>query len=176
MQPAQSDSCATGPRPSPLCEVGHVINGEEDPHTLNPNHSKKPEVDQKIQSIGDELVPLYCVLPNGEKTFVIMAGSFAALFSPLSSSIYLPALPSLASDMNVSVSLINLTITTYLVMSNEVDKENMKLIISRYSKDSHLLSLAAFLITMDAVRHISSLLPFILELILASLCKTTSRH
>ncbi|CDM34299.1 hypothetical protein DTO013E5_2309 [Penicillium roqueforti] len=115
MQPAQSDSCATGPRPSPLCEVGHVINGEEDPHTLNPNHSKKPEVDQKIQAVGDELVPLYCVLPNGEKTFVIMAGSFAALFSPLSSSIYLPALPSLASDMNVSVSLINLTITTYLI-------------------------------------------------------------
>ncbi|KAF4762640.1 hypothetical protein HAV15_006027 [Penicillium sp. str.  len=59
--------------------------------------------------------PLHSVMPNGEKTFVIMAGSFAALFSPLSSSIYLPALPSLASDMNVSVSLINLTITTYLI-------------------------------------------------------------
>ena len=176
MQPAHpSDSCATDPRPSPLCEVGHAISGE-DPHILNPNHSKKPEFDQEIQPIGDEPVPLHSVLPNGEKTFVIMAGSFAALFSPLSSSIYLPALPSLARDMNVSVSLINLTITTYLVMSTELDRENMKLIISRYSKDSHLLSLAAFLITMDAVRHISSLLPFTLELILASLCKTITRH
>lgn len=57
----------------------------------------------------------YSVLPSGEKAFVIVAGSFAALISPLSSSIYLPALNSIARDMNVSVSMINLTITTYLV-------------------------------------------------------------
>lgn len=57
----------------------------------------------------------YSVLPAGEKIFVIIAGSFAALISPLSSSVYLPALDSLARDMDVSVSLINLTITTYLV-------------------------------------------------------------
>lgn len=57
----------------------------------------------------------YSVLPAGEKIFVIIAGSFAALISPLSSSVYLPALDSLAHDMDVSVSLINLTITTYLV-------------------------------------------------------------
>jgi hypothetical protein len=65
----------------------------------------------------EESVPVHSILPNGEKTFVIMAGSFAALISPLSSSIYLPALESLAGDMDVSVSLINLTITTYLVRS-----------------------------------------------------------
>lgn len=57
----------------------------------------------------------YSVLPPGEKIFVILAGSFASLISPLSSSVYLPALNSLARDMDVSVSLINLTITTYLV-------------------------------------------------------------
>ncbi|KAJ5691763.1 hypothetical protein N7462_001186 [Penicillium macrosclerotiorum] len=57
----------------------------------------------------------YSVLPPGEKAFVIVVGSFAALISPLSSSIYLPALNSLARDMDVSVSLINLTITTYLI-------------------------------------------------------------
>lgn len=57
----------------------------------------------------------YSVLPAGEKALVIIAGSFAALISPLSSSIYLPAMTSIAQEMNVSVSLINLTITTYLV-------------------------------------------------------------
>ncbi|KAJ5910691.1 hypothetical protein N7504_005334, partial [Penicillium tannophilum] len=57
----------------------------------------------------------YSVLPAGEKTLVIIAGSFAALISPLSSSIYLPAMTSIAQEMNVSVSLINLTITTYLI-------------------------------------------------------------
>lgn len=57
----------------------------------------------------------YSVLPAGEKALVIIAGSFAALISPLSSSIYLPAMTSIAQEMDVSVSLINLTITTYLV-------------------------------------------------------------
>ncbi len=57
----------------------------------------------------------WSVFPSKEKAFVIIVGSFAALISPLSSSIYLPALNSLAHDMDVSISLINLTITTYLV-------------------------------------------------------------
>ncbi|KAJ5384134.1 hypothetical protein N7517_002045 [Penicillium concentricum] len=114
MQSVHPDSCTAKPRPSPLCEVGHEIDGEN-PKSLNPNQLQKQEVDQEIQPIDDELVPVYSVLPTGEKAFVIMAGSFAALISPLSSSIYLPALPSLASDMKVSVSLINLTITTYLI-------------------------------------------------------------
>ncbi|EKV06616.1 hypothetical protein PDIG_68730 [Penicillium digitatum PHI26] len=58
-----------------------------------PSLPEKQEVDQEKQAIDDEQAPLHCVMPNGEKTFVIMVGSFAALFSPLSSSIYLPALP-----------------------------------------------------------------------------------
>ncbi|KAJ5960786.1 uncharacterized protein N7479_007936 [Penicillium vulpinum] len=115
MQPVYpSDSCATEPRPSSPCKAWHTVNGEK-PHTLNPSQSQSPELGQEKQTTGDELGPLYSVLPNGEKTFVIMTGSFAALISPLSSSIYLPALPSLANDMDVSVSLINLTITTYLI-------------------------------------------------------------
>ncbi|KAJ5618772.1 hypothetical protein N7510_002756 [Penicillium lagena] len=57
----------------------------------------------------------YSIFPTGEKLLVIIGGSLAGLISPLSSSIYLPALNSLAQDMRVSVSLINLTITTYLI-------------------------------------------------------------
>ncbi|KAJ5833969.1 hypothetical protein N7474_002280 [Penicillium riverlandense] len=57
----------------------------------------------------------YSIFPKGEKLLVIIGGSLAGLISPLSSSIYLPALNSLAQDMHVSVSLINLTITTYLI-------------------------------------------------------------
>jgi hypothetical protein len=72
-------------------------------------------VDLAAQTENGSLPP-YSILPNREKAFVIVAGSFAALISPLSSSIYLPALDSLSRDMNVSVSLINLTITTYLVI------------------------------------------------------------
>ncbi|KAI1097548.1 MFS general substrate transporter [Jackrogersella minutella] len=59
--------------------------------------------------------PPYSVFGHREKATMIILVSFMALISPLSSAIYVPALPSLARDLNVSESLINLTVTTYLI-------------------------------------------------------------
>ena len=39
------------------------------------------------------------------------------MFSPLSSFIYYPAITSLSKDLNVSIEMINLTITSYMVVS-----------------------------------------------------------
>ncbi|OJJ04350.1 hypothetical protein ASPVEDRAFT_196671 [Aspergillus versicolor CBS 583.65] len=50
-----------------------------------------------------------------QKRLIILAASLASAFSPLSSNIYYPALNSLASDLNVTPSQINLTITTYMI-------------------------------------------------------------
>lgn len=49
------------------------------------------------------------------KRYVVAMGSLASFFSPLSSSIYLPALTTIASELHVSTSQVNLTVTTYLV-------------------------------------------------------------
>jgi predicted MFS family arabinose efflux permease len=46
---------------------------------------------------------------------MVVFAAIAAFFSPLTASIYLPALNTLAKDLNVSNSQITLTITTYLV-------------------------------------------------------------
>ena len=46
---------------------------------------------------------------------IIVVASFASLLSPLSGQIYFPALNSIAADLHVSDSLVNLSITTYLV-------------------------------------------------------------
>ncbi|PVH74067.1 MFS general substrate transporter [Cadophora sp. DSE1049] len=59
--------------------------------------------------------PPYCVLSERAKVSIILTASFAAIISPISGSIYFPALNSLAHDLHVSVSLITLTITTYLI-------------------------------------------------------------
>lgn len=59
--------------------------------------------------------PDYCVLPEWEKIALMLTASFAAIISPISSSIYLPAVNVLSRDLNVSISLINVTISTYLV-------------------------------------------------------------
>jgi len=61
--------------------------------------------------------PPYTILSEKQKVFTIILASFAAFISPVSSSIYYPALNSLSRDLHVSVSKINLSITVYMVSS-----------------------------------------------------------
>lgn len=58
---------------------------------------------------------LYSTFTVGQKRAIITMGSLAAFFSPLSSSIYLPALDTISHSLHISISQVNLTVTTYLV-------------------------------------------------------------
>ncbi|GIJ85142.1 hypothetical protein Asppvi_003998 [Aspergillus pseudoviridinutans] len=75
-------------------------------------HASAPAATTDISTSTE---PPYCILPKGEKISIILLVSFAAIISPISSGIYFPALNNLAQDLNVSISLINITITTYLI-------------------------------------------------------------
>ena len=57
----------------------------------------------------------FSVYSARQKKVIIVTGSFAAFFSPVSSNIYFPALITIAKDLHVSLSQINLTVTTYQV-------------------------------------------------------------
>jgi hypothetical protein len=59
--------------------------------------------------------PLYSVFTARQKRITVIIVSFVAMISPLSGTIYFPALTSLAADFNVSMSSIQLSITTYQV-------------------------------------------------------------
>jgi len=59
--------------------------------------------------------PPYTSFSRGEKAFIVTCVSAAAFFSPVSSNIYFPALNVLAAELNVSNTLINLTLTSFLV-------------------------------------------------------------
>jgi len=61
--------------------------------------------------------PPHSIFENYQKSFIVATASFAAMSSPLSGNIYYPALQTLADQLNVSLTLISLTITTYLVRS-----------------------------------------------------------
>nr|ASK38707.1 major facilitator superfamily transporter [Paecilomyces divaricatus] len=63
----------------------------------------------------DEL-KAHSIFTRPQKILIVIIASLAAFFSPVSSAIYFPALGTLADALGVSVSLINLTVTTYLVM------------------------------------------------------------
>jgi hypothetical protein len=60
----------------------------------------------------------YTIYSKRQKIAIILAASIASFFSPMSANIYLPALNSIAKDLNITSSLINLTLTTYLVSSH----------------------------------------------------------
>lgn len=61
--------------------------------------------------------PVYSVFTKNQKRFIVFIASWAGFFSPVSGQIYFPALVPLARDLNVSDSLINLTLTSYMVGS-----------------------------------------------------------
>lgn len=58
----------------------------------------------------------YSVFTVWQKRWIIIAGSFASWFSPMTGSIYFPALTKIANDLHVSDSKISITVTTYLII------------------------------------------------------------
>ncbi len=59
--------------------------------------------------------PAYSVFSKSTKRWVIAMATCAGFVSPMTANIYFPALNPIAADLGVSVSLINLTLTTYMV-------------------------------------------------------------
>lgn len=59
----------------------------------------------------------YSIFTTNQKRGIVLLAAFAAVFSPLSSFIYYPARDALANDLHVSLNKIDLTITSYMVVS-----------------------------------------------------------
>ncbi|KAK3066789.1 hypothetical protein LTR53_016714 [Teratosphaeriaceae sp. CCFEE 6253] len=82
---------------------------------VNDVHEKQPSdaasQDQSIVATED-----YSVFTTAQKRAIIVTASFAAWFSPMSGSIYYPALNQIAADLHVTSSKVNITVTTYLIL------------------------------------------------------------
>jgi Na+/melibiose symporter-like transporter len=59
----------------------------------------------------------YSTFTLSQKRGIIFLVSLAATFSPLSSFIYYPALHSIAKDIGVSLHMMDLTVTSYMIVS-----------------------------------------------------------
>ncbi|CAI7636605.1 unnamed protein product [Penicillium glandicola] len=86
----------------------------------NRDAEQMPQQDGQV----DEETPLLHATPSTEpysiftptqKRLIILTAALASSFSPLSANIYYPALNSIAKDLGVTPSQINLTITTYMI-------------------------------------------------------------
>ncbi|KAI9732557.1 MAG: hypothetical protein M1834_003892 [Cirrosporium novae-zelandiae] len=59
--------------------------------------------------------PIYSIFTKNQKRLVVVMTAMGSFFSPLTANIYFPALETLATDLSVSSSSINLTITSYMI-------------------------------------------------------------
>lgn len=59
--------------------------------------------------------PAYSVFSDRQRGYIVFMVACAGFFSPLSASIYFPALNALSKDLRVSNGLINLSLTTYMI-------------------------------------------------------------
>ena len=66
---------------------------------------------------GTEIETAFSIFTTPEKKWIGSVASFGAMFSTLSSYIYFPALVPMVTDLDVSLSLISLTVTSYLIIS-----------------------------------------------------------
>lgn len=59
----------------------------------------------------------YSVFSRNEKRWLVFIAAFAAMFSPMSSFVFYPAITSIADDLGVTFASVNLAITTYMIVS-----------------------------------------------------------
>ncbi|CAD0100152.1 unnamed protein product [Aureobasidium mustum] len=85
-------------------------------HDDTTNHSNV-DAEKTVGTVlsGADYEPPFSIFTLTEKKLIVLTISFIGLVSPLSASIYFPAINTLAKDLHVSTSDINLTVTTYLV-------------------------------------------------------------
>ncbi|CAN8101802.1 unnamed protein product [Discula destructiva] len=59
--------------------------------------------------------PVYSVFTPGMKRWIIAVVTLTSFISPMTANVYFPALNPIAKDLGVDISLINLTLTTYMI-------------------------------------------------------------
>lgn len=88
----------------------HVSQGDD----MQGSSSASDEQQTSSTTLESNIAP-FSVFTKRQKQFIVIMASWAGFFSPVSANIYFPALNSLARDLHVSVSLINLTLTSYMI-------------------------------------------------------------
>ncbi|KAI9839155.1 MAG: hypothetical protein M1819_003148 [Sarea resinae] len=82
-----------------------------------PQDSQEPETPHDLESLAtvSTATPPHSVFTKRQKQFIVFMVASGGFFSPLGSSIYFPALNTLAADLHVSNELMNLTLTSYMI-------------------------------------------------------------
>ncbi|KAL7899286.1 major facilitator superfamily domain-containing protein [Trichoderma sp. SZMC 28014] len=75
----------------------------------------EPVLNDVEQCLGPALGEPYSVFSRRMKIWITFMATVASVVSPMTAHIYFPALDALAEELNVSISLINFTLTSYMI-------------------------------------------------------------
>ncbi|KAI1205466.1 MFS general substrate transporter [Annulohypoxylon truncatum] len=64
----------------------------------------------------EDIPPRFTVYKPWQKRLIVLSSAFSALFASWTAQIYLPALNIAADDLHVSITRINLTVTSYMIL------------------------------------------------------------
>ncbi|KAL6716027.1 hypothetical protein ACLMJK_006989 [Lecanora helva] len=90
---------------------GSLVEANEDGGKADIKPAKEPVSEQPATTDAP-----YSVFSVPQKRMIVLTASLGAVFSPMATTIYLPALNQLSRDLHVSSTLINLTVTTFLIL------------------------------------------------------------
>ncbi|KAH8651589.1 major facilitator superfamily domain-containing protein [Tricladium varicosporioides] len=82
---------------------------------MSENDSNTKSEEKKEPEQVERPEPQHSIFPKWQRGLYVYMASLAAFASPVSSTIYYPAMLTLARDLNTSLTNISLTITTYLI-------------------------------------------------------------
>ncbi|KAJ6594680.1 MFS general substrate transporter [Mycena capillaripes] len=82
---------------------------DNEPNDFTSNHVSDVKEERHVA------VEPYSIYTRREKWFIVALIGLGGLFSPLTSNIYFPVIPTLSEDFHQSIELINLTVTMYIV-------------------------------------------------------------
>ncbi|KAF7946929.1 uncharacterized protein EAE97_004178 [Botrytis byssoidea] len=68
------------------------------------------------KTVLEEQEVLYTSFSKWEKRLLVLIATFATFFSPFTTQIYFPAINTIAEDLHVTSSQVNLTVTTYMIL------------------------------------------------------------
>ncbi|OAR00245.1 hypothetical protein LLEC1_03470 [Akanthomyces lecanii] len=72
------------------------------------------------KNASEPTLPPFTVFTVNQRRWIVFLAAFAGMFSPMSSFIFYPAINSIATGLDATVELVNLAVTTYMVVSGIV--------------------------------------------------------
>lgn len=104
------------------CSAEHTKGEQQNGSGTDENSTRQPQVGRESQDGSDleELAPVitgpaYSAFTSKKKAYIVTVVTFASYISPTSASIYFPALNPIRYELGVSTTLINLTLTSFMI-------------------------------------------------------------